>query len=1088
MKILKSKKWICLLLILVIELSAFIAISSESTYIDRTDTRLKTANSNDDDVKIFSVLSATTQDCYINRDEPGLNVQPQITLQNYFLSYGRMNFENIEAINYTKNIETDPTEFIINFDTEPMYIYQKFYIEMDQYINNISVFIQDITDTFDPVYNDANSWEITIFNCVNDEYGAPNSNESEALGKLKKRHPDNIAAHWEVFDFKNDGDGPIFLNTSITYSTSENGITKYWFAYRVKIPPYDIGPKFLYYNPDGLDPQDIGEGDTFLFIKSIAIENYTYNNATTFSDPPDNGTLITGDIDSFKFLDEDRFVIEPITNNLTLDLQFNIKNHSSGYTYEEIRNLPLDELIFGVFSVDFEISLNISNEVNINEGKLYAYNYTGKDWFSLDEVTDINLTTDDESTQFIRIEEAESIQQVLHFINVTNNNSMQFRFYYNGSDSFTVAINKFTVNFGELRQLNDTVQPYDPEIRELVFPLNVIVKNGTEIESDLEALKLNDDFYYEAEAKTNNLTIELEFSILPDLNNSLWAVGSLDWIYLYPNPLIPQIELRIASNVSINSPDNLSFAALEILDAEGNWFMISETNKSFAFRDETILYAPLNSSDSWILLQTMNKSKENSVKMRVRYIGNQSQDFENFKVTIDEFTFDIHLQNVYSSDIASKIGFGLNSDTLKPEDIGMKNFGTNVNNIINENQTGYWAGNIPSGGPIQGLFEFNVSSLWHAITFDVGGTFDIYKLAIDIDFEDDIEVRYMTGTNYFSVEVLDGLEEPVEDLELTFELLDVNDKVVDEDTARTNEDGIAKGSLRFKNVGDGYKIKVSYEKAGIYGNEDIESEEFRVVDEFGLFMDNFLIWLPYILIVLAGIVLFTTVRHHRLTKLRKIWAKDALTLDDLLKISYILIIHKDAGVTLYSKQISMELDSDLIGGFLTAISEFRTELKKDVDTTMKGKGFEMDYYDSKIDIIDGEFVRVALILDGAPSEQLKANQWEFTRSFEMRFGSILGEFTGDITPFRDADKIVEKFFNITLMYPLQLAKHWEFTKVNKLERALLEVADQMQKERKFIFVSSLLSYGLAGRKATRDQIISTIIGLKRREILVPVQI
>ena len=73
------------------------------------------------------------------------------------------------------------------------------------------------------------------------------------------------------------------------------------------------------------------------------------------------------------------------------------------------------------------------------------------------------------------------------------------------------------------------------------------------------------------------------------------------------------------------------------------------------------------------------------------------------------------------------------------------------------------------------------------------------------------------------------------------------------------------------------------------------------------------------------------------------------------------------------------------------------------------------------------------------------------------------------------------------MYPLQLGKHWEFTKLTKLEKALVEVAREMEKERKFFFVSTLLSYGLAGRKATRDQIISTILELKRRGIIVPIE-
>jgi hypothetical protein len=154
---------------------------------------------------------------------------------------------------------------------------------------------------------------------------------------------------------------------------------------------------------------------------------------------------------------------------------------------------------------------------------------------------------------------------------------------------------------------------------------------------------------------------------------------------------------------------------------------------------------------------------------------------------------------------------------------------------------------------------------------------------------------------------------------------------------------------------------------------------------------------------------------------------------------------------------------------------------------VKGEGFEMDYYDFKIVITDGDYVRVALILDGTPSDKLKASQTAFTDHFERRYEDYLKNFTGDITPFRTSDDLIEKYFNITLVYPLQLGKHYGVVKLKGLEKALTEVAEQIQKERKFFFVSSLLNYGLAGRKASRDEIISTIISLKDKGLIIPVE-
>ena len=121
----------------------------------------------------------------------------------------------------------------------------------------------------------------------------------------------------------------------------------------------------------------------------------------------------------------------------------------------------------------------------------------------------------------------------------------------------------------------------------------------------------------------------------------------------------------------------------------------------------------------------------------------------------------------------------------------------------------------------------------------------------------------------------------------------------------------------------------------------------------------------------------------------------------------------------------------------------------------------MDYYDFKIDMVDGDYIRSALILEGVPSEMLKENQQRFTDSFEMKFSGLLKDFNGNVQPFKETGDLIEKFFNISLMYPFQLGTHWKYAKLKKLEIALLEVAEQMQKERKYFFISSLLNYGLA---------------------------
>jgi len=1136
MNTMKSKKFLAILIILYINSSILLVFSRDINVISPIDNNnaeqkdttenLKTSNGIDRSGKIFTTMSSTSQNLYINRELSNLNLQPSVYIPNYYLSQATMNFENITAINFTKSLEDDPSEVLWASKEGPTYIYQKFSVELSQFVNNVSIFLQDLN--LNPIFTDENSWEVAIVNCSNDSDGTPNS--IETLGLLQLPHPTTFAAHWEVFDFKNLGNGPIFLNTSNTNSTIENGVKKYWFAIRIKIPPDDEGSgggaKLLYFNPDGGAPSNKGAGDTFL-DSEITIERSTTNNVV--ANRTWNGTLLSGGLDSFRnWTDNDRYLADDANYYLNISTRFELNNltNSENLSYYEITRkffdpqTPEDKIFSAhtwwaehykyIFNIDIRIATNISNADVLDEVTLKAYNYWWSAWLNFSTFLrhgniDINQTSETLITYKIK----DPVEKILFLtylhdpyspVNNNPNNSIAFKFEYNGKGSahFNVSIGQFTIDIGELDTIQ-SVHPSDPLIGDLNYANNVSLSNATTsmlLGESLEALEVNDNEYYEAQADSNNLTVEFNLNVLNHIDNSFWDVDFYDWLTVAPNPRIPSMYITIRCNTSIKDPQNITLATLELfkgnqtneyLNDEQNaaeWIQLSITNRTFAYVNES---AVLVWFTPWIFLQFLNESNNNLVRMRLRFATNETQGDPGwgFNVTIEEFSLRFQLDNAISSDILSKISFGLNSDTLKPEDINMKNFGLSITNV--DNQTGIWDEIVPGGIPDQGIFEFNVTSLWNEIRFDVSGTYEIYKLAVDIEFDDRIKTQYMSGTNYFSVEVTDGSGDPIEDLEIKFELLDRNGRVVDDDTAVTNDEGIAKGALNFKELGEKYSVKVSYDEEGFYANDDIDSREFRVVDDFTLFMDTFQLFLPYILIGVAAFSTFAAIRHRKMSKLREQWAGETLILDDLLKISYIMIIHKVAGTTIYNKQFSMELDSDLIGGFLTAISQFRSEIKPKGKSTDE-KGFQMDYYDFKIIIHDGSYVRTALILDGPPSEQLEINQKMFTERFEARFSPLIKDFSGDIRPFKETNALVEEYFNISLMYPHQLAAHWDVSKLEKLERAMLEVAEQMQKERNFFFIASLLSYGIAGRKESRDQIISAILDLKKRGLIVPIEV
>ncbi|MFX0032368.1 MAG: hypothetical protein ACFE8V_09085 [Promethearchaeota archaeon] len=1052
--------------------------------------------------KEFINITATSSDCYIYKSTPNLNTQPKVYIPDYNISYAKMSFENIRAINYTKIIEQNPTEFIYSSENEPLYIYQKFFVEISQYVNNVSIFIQDIINIYN--YSEENSWEVAIVNCTTE--GIPNN---ETLGSLTKPHPLNIAAHWEVYDFLNSEVGPIYLNISKTYHTIENGMDKYWFAFRIKIPPDDTfyggGPKFLYFNPD---QENSDEGDTYLFYNRVVIENFTVNDVKEITNII-NGTNTKGDLSSFREFDEDRYNCLANTNNLTLDMKFHIQDLTSGILNETIVNFfvafpGLWQLVHTAFlnSIDFYLVTNVSSVIDVNTANLFLKNYSSNEWVDISDK--IDLIQENETLLSYKISDPlEKLYFLKFFMNFSNSNSMEFRFQYRGIGTFDTSYNLFTIHFGERLQINNTILPYDPLIQELISPLeiNLDALNGTiTSENNLDLLKLNDNKYFEAQANTNNLSLEFKFNILPDIGSSFWDVDMFDWedIFtppVYPYPYLPQIDFRVSSNVSIITQDDLDLAIIEIYKGNRNytflspeenqleWLVITEDNKTLANRYETTQESSLNSLYTWVALQLINSSDENSIRMRLRYLG--STGFEKFNVSVDEFTLNLYIQNIISSDIASKIGLGLKNNEIRASDIKLQNFGIDIQDL--GVGRGYWEGDIDRGQPTLGFFEFNVSSLWNIIRFDVNGTYEVYKVQVIIEFLERPISQYMTGNQLFSVRITTFTGRPIEDLNLIFELLDLNSVVKSESSAITNTEGIASTSLVFSETGNLFSIRVRFEGHGIYTNYEITSNYFRIVDDFIIFMDTFFQILPYMLAIIAAIFIFVVVRSQRRKKLKRTWANEAKILDDLVNISYIMIIHKDVGVSIFNKQISLDvIDSDLISGFLQAISQFRKELSK--TPTDESKGFEMDYYDFKIIMTDGDFIRVALILERSPSDQLKENQTAFTTTFETKYKAYLERFTGDLTPFKDADSLIEKYFNISLMYPLQLASFRDVFKLKTLEKTLVDVAEQIQKEKKFFFVSSLLSFGLAGRKESRDQIISAILSLKNKGIIKPVDI
>ncbi|NHI91248.1 MAG: hypothetical protein EAX96_02010 [Candidatus Lokiarchaeota archaeon] len=127
-------------------------------------------------------------------------------------------------------------------------------------------------------------------------------------------------------------------------------------------------------------------------------------------------------------------------------------------------------------------------------------------------------------------------------------------------------------------------------------------------------------------------------------------------------------------------------------------------------------------------------------------------------------------------------------------------------------------------------------------------------------------------------------------------------------------------------------------------------------------------------------------------------------------LQYIMVIAKGVGLSIYQFDFTTgsEVDPDLISGFLTAIQDFGMEISRGEDTLMK----KLAYKNFQIELDDGEYTKVALILKGEPIEFIMKRLKSFIVEFEGMFKENLGEnFMGNVQVFKDAETLVKKNFS-----------------------------------------------------------------------------
>lgn len=126
-------------------------------------------------------------------------------------------------------------------------------------------------------------------------------------------------------------------------------------------------------------------------------------------------------------------------------------------------------------------------------------------------------------------------------------------------------------------------------------------------------------------------------------------------------------------------------------------------------------------------------------------------------------------------------------------------------------------------------------------------------------------------------------------------------------------------------------------------------------------------------------------------------------------LKYLMIIFNENGLVVYKQGFGkMDFDSDLVGGFLTAIQSFGLEIsQKDTPVT------KLAYKDFELELTDGNYVRVAIVLAGKATNLIKEKLSSFKTDFEIKFKPNLSQWDGNIEPFQTVKPDIIKAFSLS---------------------------------------------------------------------------
>ena len=165
--------------------------------------------------------------------------------------------------------------------------------------------------------------------------------------------------------------------------------------------------------------------------------------------------------------------------------------------------------------------------------------------------------------------------------------------------------------------------------------------------------------------------------------------------------------------------------------------------------------------------------------------------------------------------------------------------------------------------------------------------------------------------------------------------------------------------------------------------------------------------------------------------------------------------------------------------------------KKVVPGEIKTYTWQMVGTEYQIMLADSKNILIALMLDSAPSDPIKASLLKFTHEFETKFKNQIDNFRGNVQWFRPGTELANDAFNMFLMQPQCLPVTSEELAVITLtpsEDKIVKQAQKLSKDTGYFFLATLLDDLIKEFNFPRERILKSFFTLHDKKAFLPINI